>query len=498
MNKVKQVKICYTFGKSGLFWRMLKMDTEQQNQGIGLFPLAALVIGSAIGGGVFGIMTDISGSAGAPAIFSWVLVGTAMLMLSLSINNINKKRPELEGGIFSYAEAGFGRFAGFISGWGYWLTCWLGNVAFATLLMSALGYFFPVFDGGQNIASIVMSTLFLWGYAWLVNRGVENASYVNAIVTICKLVPLFLFIVVAISTFSLQQFIDNFSSDIILSANGQPVPFSSQILSCIMVMLWVFVGIEGASVVGSRAKKKSDVGKATILGIFGLIIIYVLVSMLPYGTMSMKELQGIQTQPAMGYVFEMMVGKWGAILINGGLIISLVGVWLSWTILPIETMRNMADANLLPKRWGQVNKKGAPTYAIVLTTICTNVFLLSLLFTDSAYNFAYTLGTAAIFFTWLFLGLYQMKLSYQRKEWGQFFIGFLASAFQVWAMLVVAFNEVMLVLVLFLPGIFFYLRARKEQNEPIPHLHLDKFLLVGVTMIGLTAMILFATGVLHV
>lgn len=125
------------------------MDTEQQKKGIGLIPLAALVIGSAIGGGVFGIMTDISGSAGGPALFSWVLVGTSMMMLSLSINNINKKRPELEGGIFSYAEAGFGRFSGFISGWGYWLTCWLGNVAFATLLMSALGYFFPVFDGGK-------------------------------------------------------------------------------------------------------------------------------------------------------------------------------------------------------------------------------------------------------------------------------------------------------------------------------------------------------------
>lgn len=40
------------------------MDTEQQKKGIGLIPLAALVIGSAIGGGVFGIMTDISGSAG--------------------------------------------------------------------------------------------------------------------------------------------------------------------------------------------------------------------------------------------------------------------------------------------------------------------------------------------------------------------------------------------------------------------------------------------------
>lgn len=473
------------------------MDTEQQKKGIGLIPLAALVIGSAIGGGVFGIMTDISGSAGGPALFSWVLVGTSMMMLSLSINNINKKRPELEGGIFSYAEAGFGRFSGFISGWGYWLTCWLGNVAFATLLMSALGYFFPVFDGGQNVASVIVSTIFLWGYAWLVNRGVENASYVNAIVTICKLVPLFLFIIVAISTFSLQQFINNFSSDIILNANGQPIPFSSQILSCIMVMLWVFVGIEGASVVGSRAKKKSDVGKATILGIFGLIVIYVLVSMLPYGTMTMEEFQTIQTQPAMGYVFEMMVGKWGAVVINGGLIISLVGVWLSWTILPIETMRNMADDGLLPARWGKVNKKGAPTYAIVLTTLCTNVFLLSLLFTDSAYNFAYTLGTAAIFFTWLFLGLYQMKLSYQRKEWVQFLVGSLASAFQIWAMLFVAFNEVMLVLVLFLPGILFYLKARKEKQQAVPQTKLDYLLLSLVSIFGVVALALFATGVLH-
>lgn len=476
-------------------------EHENQKKGIGLIPLAALVIGSAIGGGVFGIMTDISGSAGGPALFSWVLVGAAMMMLSLSINNINKKRPELEGGIFSYAEAGFGRFAGFISGWGYWLTCWLGNVAFATLLMSALGYFFPIFSGGQNLASIIGSTVFLWGYAWLVNRGVENASIVNAIVTFCKLVPLFLFIVVAISTFSIQQFINNFSSDIILDIHGQAIPFSQQVLSCIMVMLWVFVGIEGASVVGSRAKKKSDVGKATILGIFGLLLVYILVSMLPYGTMPMSELQSIQTQPAMGYVFEKMVGKWGAIVINSGLIISLIGVWLSWTILPVETMRNMASDGLLPKKWGAVNKKGAPTFAIILTTICTNIFLLSLLFTEQAYNFAYTLGTAAIFFTWLFLGLYQMKLSYQRKEWVQFAVGLFASAFQIWAMLVVAFNEVMLVLVLFLPGIFFYMRAQKEQQVKIgknTHQLTDRVLLTCVSFIGLLALILFATGYLQV
>lgn len=119
------------------------MDTEQQKKGIGLIPLAALVIGSAIGGGVFGIMTDISGSAGGPAIFSWVLVGTAMLMLSLSINNINKKRPDLKGGIFSYAEEGFGRFAGFISGWGLLAHMLVRQRSFCNIVDERIRIFLP-------------------------------------------------------------------------------------------------------------------------------------------------------------------------------------------------------------------------------------------------------------------------------------------------------------------------------------------------------------------
>ena len=84
-------------------------------------------------------------------------------MLSLSFNNLLLKKPELNG-IFSYAEEGFGKFGGFISGWGYWLSAWLGNVAFATMLMSTLSYFFPIFGNGQNIASIIGASILLDTY----------------------------------------------------------------------------------------------------------------------------------------------------------------------------------------------------------------------------------------------------------------------------------------------------------------------------------------------
>lgn len=106
------------------------------------------MIGLVIGGGVFGIMMDIFGLVGGLVVFSWVFVGIVMLMFFLLINNINKKCLDLKGGIFSYVEEGFGCFVGFISGWGYWFICWLGNVVFVILLMSVLGYFFFVFEGG--------------------------------------------------------------------------------------------------------------------------------------------------------------------------------------------------------------------------------------------------------------------------------------------------------------------------------------------------------------
>ncbi|MFV0557765.1 MAG: basic amino acid/polyamine antiporter [Enterococcus sp.] len=466
-------------------------------KGIGLIPLIAIVIGSAIGGGIFGIMSDLSGSAAGPTLLSWGLVGGAMLMLSLSINNLNKKRPDLDGGIYSYATEGFGRFAGFISGWGYWLTCWLGNVAFASLLMSALGYFFPVLQGGQNVASVILSTIFLWMYAWLVNRGVENASVVNAIVTICKLLPLLIFVLVSFVSFRLPIFLNNFSANAVSQATGLPTNLSSQMMGCIMVMLWVFVGIEGASAVSSRAKDKADVGKATVLGIIGLIIVYILVSMLPYGILSMEQLESIKTQPAMGAVFELMVGKWGAVLVNGGLIISLIGVWLSWSILPIETLRNMSQDGLLPASLQKVNRAGAPTRAIVITTICTNLFLLSLLFTEAAYNFAYTLGTAAVFFTWLFLALYQIKLSYQRSEWGQLVIGGIAAAFILWTIFFVALKEVSIISVLFVPGVYFYLKAKK-QHQGIKENKLEPVVIGTVSLLGVISLVLVATGMIQI
>ncbi|MGQ4819582.1 arginine-ornithine antiporter, partial [Enterococcus faecium] len=78
------------------------------------------------------------------------------------------------------------------------------------MLLSALGEFLPIFKGGQNVTSILFASIFIWVLTLLVNNGVEGASVINTIVTICKLVPLFLFLIFVFIAFKVNIFTAHF------------------------------------------------------------------------------------------------------------------------------------------------------------------------------------------------------------------------------------------------------------------------------------------------
>jgi arginine:ornithine antiporter / lysine permease len=105
-----------------------------------LLPLVALVVGSMIGGGVFNLPKDMSSGAGPGAIIlGWVVTGIGMLMLAFVYQNLAVRKPQLNAGPYAYARAGFGDFVGFNSAWGYWISAFLGNVAYAVAIVNAGG-----------------------------------------------------------------------------------------------------------------------------------------------------------------------------------------------------------------------------------------------------------------------------------------------------------------------------------------------------------------------
>src|SRR5579885_1438573 len=142
-----------------------------------LLPLVALVVGSMIGGGVFNLPSDMSRHASPGAIvIGWVITGIGMLMLAFVYQGLAVRKPKLNAGPYAYAKAGFGEFVGFNSAWGYWISAFLGNVAYAVAIFSALSHFLPFFGEGNNLVSIVGASVCLWLIHSLVLNGVKQAA----------------------------------------------------------------------------------------------------------------------------------------------------------------------------------------------------------------------------------------------------------------------------------------------------------------------------------
>ena len=159
-----------------------------------------------------------------------------------------------------------------------------------------------------------------------------------------------------------------------------------------LVTLWVFIGIESASVYSARAAKRSDVGRATILGFVGALGLYVLVSLLATGILTQPELAGLKV-PSMAGVFEPIVGSWGAALINIGLIVSVSGAFLSWSLLSAEIPYTCGRDGTFPKWFAAENVSGSPKNALLATNIMIQLFLVLSFFSKSAYQFFYFIAS---------------------------------------------------------------------------------------------------------
>lgn len=477
---------------------------EEKKKGIGLIGLIGMVISSCIGSGVFAITGQLAGVASPGAVLiAWLIVGVGFLALAFSLNNLTEKRSDLHG-IFSYADAGWGPLAGFISGWGYWLSAWLGNVAFATMMMSTIGYFYPAFLPGNTIPCIIIASIVMWALAYLVIRGVESAAFLNAIVMVCKVAAIAVTLIFGIFLFNAGIFTADFWGNVYDNAvaAGQYGPdaaplggVGTQIFNCMIIMMWCFVGIEGASVVSSRAARKTDVGKATLIGFICLMLIYVGASVLPYGYMSSTEVAALD-YPALVYVFSSMAPGWGGPFISIAIIISILGSWLSFTILPAETTSEMADYKLLPASWGKLNSHNAPSMSLLIVGACTQAFLIVLLFSADAYDFAFSMCTVAIVITWAFAAAYQAKWGVQNKNMVQAAIGFVAVAFQVIGVLFNGWSFLLLTCVGYIPGFFIYVKARKDYGNAITMG--EKVCMGVVSALGVLSLVLLAMGVISI
>ncbi len=253
-----------------------------------------------------------------------------------------------------------------------------------------------------------MASCIIWFYAFLVSRGVKEAAGVNLIITISKFVPIFVALtaIIFFQKFDVNIFMENMAHG---SVEG--MSFFEQVSGTMMVTIWVFLGIEGAVAISGRAKKDSDVGKATVIAFVCVLTIYLLVSTLSMGVMPLSELSEL-SNPALAGVMERAVGPWGATLINGGVVLSLVGAMLGYTVLSAECPLRGGGPGRFREGVRPCEQKGAPIVTLVVTNLIIEVFLVIMLFSESTYQFFYTLSAGMILLPYLLSAAYFAKVAF--------------------------------------------------------------------------------------
>ena len=178
-----------------------------------------------------------------------------MYMLARVFQSLAERKPDLDAGVFAYAKAGFGDYPGFLSAFGYWIGTCIGNVSYWVLIKSTLGAFFPVFGDGNTVTAISRFDRHLdisfpdiarhqAGHLYQHDSDSgQNCAHPDIH---CD--------------FNLSFKADLFHANF-WGGEGVPDTCSSRCGATMLVTVFVFLGVEGASVYSRYAKKRSDVGR---------------------------------------------------------------------------------------------------------------------------------------------------------------------------------------------------------------------------------------------
>ncbi|GAA0117373.1 basic amino acid/polyamine antiporter [Clostridium senegalense] len=464
------------------------MDGDKK---LGLSLLVALGVGSMIGGGIFNSPTDLINNTNPQAVLlSWIIGGIGVIFLALVFQLLANKRPKLIGGIFTYAREGFGDFTGFNSAWGYWLSAWLGNVAFFILMIKTLN---SLIGGISPIISFLIASLILWIVHWIQLKGTKSAGIINAIATVAKIIPLLLVIILGFTVFDLNIFnVANWRS--ILVATGETTNLFKQVNSAMGIILWCFIGVEAATVLSEKAESSKIVGAATVLSLIITLALYMLVSVVSMGAVPGKVLLNSQT-PLADVLGRTVIGRSGPLIVKLGLIISLLGCLISWVMLAAEIPYVAAKGGTMPKWFMKQNENGVPSNSLLVTDILTQIFLLSLLLPalQAAYNNIFLIATTCILVPYLFSSLYAIKVSREDKlGFKDMFISIMASIYSVYVIFAVGLQYLGAALIMYALGVGIYTKAKKEKNEEITSK--EKVAMTVIIVLAIIMVVMIGTG----
>jgi len=319
-------------------------------------------------------------------------------------------------------------------------------------------------------------------------------------VTVAKVIPIAVFIVIALVAFQADVFTANFWGG---DGRYSWTSLFEQAKGTMLITVFVFLGIEGASVYSRLARKREDVGRATVLGFLAVLSVFVLVTLSSYGVMHQADLAAA-TPPSMATVLESIVGPWGSVLIRVGVIVSVMGAYLAWTLIAAEILYMPAKAQDLPRFLTRQNANGAPVNALFLSTGLVQLLLILLLFSGNALDFILDMTASLTLVPYLFAAGYALKLTITRDTYEDgrsvrpdMLIAGAATFYTLFLVWAAGWESLLLSLILYLPAVLLYWKARRERGHRL-FAPFEAVLYAVVTLGGLAGLYCVFSGAIVV
>lgn len=325
--------------------------SEQLRRELGKWDLTAIGVNQVIGSGVFLIPAAVAAVVGA---WSWLLVGGVGVLAMLIALNFAEASSRFEGtgGAYLYTRAAFGRFPSFEVGWMLWVTRATSWASVINGLADALGYYWPGLAAGALRAALI--TVVILAIMAINIAGIRQSAIVVNTLTIAKLAPLVIFILLGLPH--------------VVGGELGPTtsPTFDQWAAASLLLIFAYGGYE---VVPVPAGETRDPQRAVPFAMIATILIVATV-------MTLVQIVAVGTLPVLGAsktpladASALFIGAGGALLMTVGAAVSMTGNNVGQALSGSRSLYALAEQGDLPRIFGWVHPRfQTPAFAIAFTS----------------------------------------------------------------------------------------------------------------------------------
>lgn len=327
-------------------------ETPALKRTLGRWDLTAIGVNQVIGSAIFLLPADVARLVGPWGPLAFMAVGLLSLSIALCFAEVGS-RFEKTGGPYLPARAAFGRFVGFEVGWMMWFTRVTSQASVANGLALALAFYWPALAAGLPRMMLIAGLTI--AITWINVRGIKQSSWVVNALTIGKLAPLAIFIIVGIWYIDPARFAE------------MPAVSQQQLSSALILLIFAYGGYEVTGVLaGEAANPRRDVPFAFVATLVTVSVVMSLTSLVATGVL--PDLGASRTPLADGAAI--FIGAAGALMISIGSAVSMTGNNMGQILNGSRTLFALAENGDLPKWFARVHPGyHTPSNAILFTAV---------------------------------------------------------------------------------------------------------------------------------